>query len=78
MEPITVGQLGTISLRTATDTDKESHALQAAQAWIRTQSTILVLDPDTNEQTNLVLPSVLFVILHPENVQSRMAKIGQW
>ena len=32
----------------------------------------------TNEQTNLVLPSVLFVILHPENVQSRMAKIGQW
>ena len=53
MEPITVGQLGTLSLRMATDTDKESHALQAAQAWIRTQSTILVLDPPTREETKL-------------------------
>ncbi len=53
MEPITVGQLGTLSLRMATDTDKESHALQAAQAWIRTQSTIRVLDPTTREETEL-------------------------
>ena len=53
MEPMTVGQLGTLSLRMATDTDKESHALQAAQAWIRTQSTILVLDPATREETKL-------------------------
>ena len=51
MEPITVGQLRTLSLRMATDADKETHALEAAQAWIRTQSTVTVLDPATREET---------------------------
>ena len=52
MEPITVGQLRALSMRMATDADKEAHALEAAQAWIRTQSTIRILDPGTGEESD--------------------------
>ena len=51
MEPITVEQLRTLSMRMATDADKETHALEAAHAWIQTQRTIRVLDPATREET---------------------------
>ena len=52
VKPITVGQLRALSMRMATDADKEAHALEAAQAWIRTQSTIRILDPGTGEESD--------------------------
>ena len=46
-EPMTVGQMKGRLL--AADADKETHAREAAQAWIKKRQTILVRDPSTGE-----------------------------
>ena len=46
---ITVGQLK-INMLTATDTEKEDHARQAAITYIRNKPTILVRDPSTGQE----------------------------
>ena len=45
---ITVGQLK-INMMTATDTEKEDHARQAATTYIRNKPTILVRDPSAGQ-----------------------------
>lgn len=48
---ITVGQLK-INMMTATDTEKENHAREAAQRYISTRPTITVRDPSTGEEAS--------------------------
>ena len=61
-DDITVGQLK-INMLTATDAEKENHARNAAQTYIRNRPTIIVRDPFTHEENtyHVVLDDSWFV-----------------